>query len=94
MFDFINRFSKEGIIIYQWERITAKQTLDAQKSILWFNECKDFREFSTKIYSKEIKFNVPVSDVIWTDITVELKTFLYNIAKSKKIDDLLIRIWW
>lgn len=94
MFDFINRFSKDWVLIYQWDKISAKNTFDAQKSILWYNECKDFREFSTKIYNKEIKFQVPITYETGSDITVELKTFLYNIAKSKKIDDLLIRIWW
>ncbi len=93
MFSFINRFSSEWVIIYQWELIKAKHTFDAQKSILWFNEANRFRDFTTNVYNKEITFSVPFSDEEWTDVTIELKTFLYNIAKWKKIDDLLIRIW-
>lgn len=94
MFDFVNRFNSDWIIIYQWDTIRAKQTFDAQKSMEWWRWCDRFREFTTKIYNKEIRCNVPITDTPGIDVTNELKVFLYNAAKSKRIDDLLVRIWW
>ncbi len=94
MFDFVNRFSPDWVIMYQWDTIRAKQTFDSQKCIDRWISCDRFREFSTKIYNKEIKCNVPITDTPWIDVTNELKVFLYNAAKSKRIDDLLIRVRW
>lgn len=92
-FNFVNRFDQDGIIIYQWVTNKAKQTFEAAKAIEWRYKSDRFREFTTKIYNKVISFNVPVSDEEWVDITNELKVFLYNAAKSKRLDDLLIRVW-
>lgn len=94
MFDFIFRFNQNWVIFYQWEPSTAKTTFDSQKAIQWRQSCIRFRDYETKIHTKKINFRVPISDNGWVDVTLELKTFLYQAAKGKRLEDLLVRIRW
>lgn len=93
MFDFIFRFSPDWQIFYQGDTTRVKYTFNPQTSIHWWNRQDRFREFAIKLFNKDIKFTVPITDVVWVDVTTELKVYLFNLAKSRRIDDFLIRIW-
>lgn len=94
MFDFINRFDTNSHIFFQWELSEAKKTFNSQEAIERWRWCDRFRKFTTKIYNKDISIQVPITDKDWVNVTSELKVFLYKAAKSKRIDDLLVRIRW
>lgn len=93
MFDFIFRFSPDGVLFYQWDANRAKHTFSPQRSITRWSKQNRFRDFALKIFNKDIKFQVPISDEVGVDVTTELKVYLFNLAKSRRIDDFLIRVW-
>ena len=93
MFDFIFRFSPDGVLFYQWDTNRAKHTFSPQRAITRWNKQNRFRDFALKIFNKDIKFQVPISDEVGVDVTTELKVYLFNLAKSRRIDDFLIRVW-
>ena len=94
MFDFIYRIDDNWALFYDGSILHAKQCFDYNKAIDWYAWCKRFVEYEISIYNKKVILKTPVSEWWWVDITNELKVFLYNAAKSKKIDDLLIRNRW
>jgi len=76
MFEFVNRFSKEGICIYNGDPVKARNTFDKDKSIKRFERCRgDYDIFEIKIYDYVFVQKLPIrkTEVDFVDVTRELQ---------------------